>query len=64
MNVIAWFKRQVKRLSGNWWEVRACGFPFESGYATYNPVKNMVLDTGLTKERAQQICDELNGISV
>jgi len=56
-------KNFFKRLIGNWWVVRKCGFPYKKGYATYNKFKNTILDTGLTKEQANQICDELNGIS-
>lgn len=51
-----------KRVTGNWWEVRRCLFPYPEGYATYNPAKRMILDTGLSKERAQRICDELNRV--
>lgn len=47
---------------GDKWEVRKCLFPYPEGYATYNPFTRTILDTGLTKERAQEICDELNGI--
>lgn len=47
-----------KRLTGNWWVVRRCAFPYPEGYATYLPAKKTVLDTGLTKEHAQKICDE------
>lgn len=52
----------IKRLLGLAWVVRRCGFPYKSGYATYLPHKRMVLDTGLTKEHAQLLCDELNGL--
>lgn len=56
------FERIKKRLAGDWWEVRKTIWPFPEGYGTYNPGKRMILDTGLTKERAQQICDQLNGV--
>jgi len=55
------FKRLWKRWRGNLWEVRRCEFPYPRGtYGTYLPSKRMVLDTGLTKEHAQEICEELN----
>ncbi len=52
----------VKKLFGLAWTVRRCGFPYERGYATYLPYKRMILDTGLSKEHAQGLCDKLNGI--
>lgn len=59
-----WYQRLVmrlwRRLTGNRWVVRTCGWPYESGYATYNPKTRTILDTGLSREHAQQICDELN----
>jgi hypothetical protein len=42
------------------WTVVKCGWPYPDGYATINKSKNMILDTGLTKEHAEQICEELN----
>jgi hypothetical protein len=42
------------------WEVRRSIWPHPDGYATYNPETKTVLDTGLSKERAQAICDEMN----
>jgi hypothetical protein len=53
-------KKIIKKLTGNQWEVRRCCWPYPDGYATFNPSKNMVLDTGLTKQEAQERCDELN----
>jgi hypothetical protein len=51
----------LRKIQGvGWWEVRKCGFPYPSGYATYNKTKNMILDTGLTKDVAQSICDIMN----
>lgn len=49
-----------RRLIGDWWVVRACRWPYPEGYATYNPFRHTMLDSGLTKERAQQICDGMN----
>ena len=51
------YKMYVKR---DRWVVMACKWPYNHGYATYNPSKNMVLDSGLTKERAGEICRGLN----
>ncbi len=44
----------------DWWVVRACAFPYPKGYGTYNIRRRMVLDTGLTKEYAAEICREMN----
>lgn len=42
------------------WEVRRCIWPYPEGYATYNAKKNTILDTGLDKELAQELCDMMN----
>ena len=55
--------RLFKKMIGSWWVVRECGFPYPDGYATYLPRKKMVLDTGLTKEEAQQVCNHMNGVT-
>ena len=57
MTVFKFLKRIYSR---NHWVVRKCGWPFKPGYATYNPKRRMILDTGLSKEQAQQLCAELN----
>lgn len=44
----------------DWWVVRRTCFPFDSGYGTENPARNMMLDSGLTKEEAQARCDYYN----
>lgn len=53
-------KRFWKWLTRNWWVVRRGRWPYRTGYCTYNLRKRMVLDTGLTKTEARQICRELN----
>jgi len=45
---------------GDWWVVRRCEFPYAAGYATYNPYRKTVLDTGLSKTDALAICKGLN----
>jgi hypothetical protein len=42
------------------WVVRRTIWPYRDGWGTYCPRKNMVLDTGLSKERATELCKELN----
>lgn len=42
------------------WEIRKCLFTYPEGYAVFNYHTNTILDTGLTKQKAQNICDELN----
>ena len=53
-------KRFWKWLIGDWWVVRRCTWPYQEGYATFNKYKNTVLDTGITKQEAEEICKELN----
>lgn len=53
-------KKFWKWLIGDWWEVRACGWPYSDGFATFNRYRHCILDTGLTRERAQEICDAMN----
>lgn len=53
-------KRLWRRLIGNWWVVRRSLWPYRGKYSTYNGYKRCILDTGLTRERAQQICDAMN----
>lgn len=55
-----YLKILFKRLSGNWWVVRRSLFPFPEGYATYNPLKDTILDTGLTKQNAIDLCKKYN----
>ena len=52
--VLQW--KWVRRMRGELWVVRKCNFPYATGYATFLPGKNMVLDTGLTKEHAERVC--------
>lgn len=44
------------------WRVRKATWPYPEGYCTYKKVGGQitVLDTGLTKEQAKEICKELN----
>ena len=53
-------KKILKRILNNRWIVRSCRFPYPEGYATYNPFRKIILDTGLTKKQAEQICEEMN----
>ena len=53
-------RKMWRWLTGDWWTPRRCCWPYDEGYATYNPAKHMILDTGLTLEQAEQICHELN----
>lgn len=54
-------KRIWKRITGDYWTVKRCRYPFPEGYATYNRKRNMILDTGLSLEQAKATCAELNG---
>lgn len=54
-----YIKRFFKFVVRDWWVVKRGCFPY-SGYCTYNPLRRMILDTGLTKEHAQEICNNMN----
>lgn len=47
-------------ITGNWWVIKRCGFPFERGWAVWNTKTNTIIYTGLTKEHAKHICKKLN----
>lgn len=42
------------------WEVLPTIWPYKPGYGLYNPARNMVLDTGLTRDEADRRCIEEN----
>jgi hypothetical protein len=50
----------LKVLQIDKWVVRRTIWPYPDGYGTYNPFRNTVLDTGLTKEEAERRCKLLN----
>lgn len=54
--------RILKWIIRDWWVVRRCCFPYPEGYATYNPFRNTILDTGLPKWQAKEICRVMNGL--
>lgn len=45
---------------GKLWEVRRTIWPYKDGWGTYNPSTKTIADTGLSKEEAQERCDNLN----
>lgn len=49
-----WFKHKHK------WVVQRTIWPYPEGYGTYCPGCKMVLDTGLSKEEAEETVKELN----
>lgn len=49
----------LETLTGKW-VIRRTIWPYPEGWGTFNPQKNMVLDTGLSEEEAQKRCDQLN----
>ena len=53
-------KKILKWLMYDKWIAIPCRFPYPEGYATYNPSIRTILDTGLTKEQAEQICEKMN----
>lgn len=50
------------RLRRDWWRPVPCGWPYIDGYATFNPRRNTIMDTRLSKRHAQEICNEMNSI--
>lgn len=57
---MATIRKLWRRLRGDWWEPRRCCWPYPEGYATYNPARKTILDTGLTRDEAIAICANLN----
>lgn len=43
------------------WEVWRTIWPYPEGWGVYNPKTRTLLDSGLSKEDAQAICDDMNG---
>jgi hypothetical protein len=52
--------KAIKKLLAPKWEVRRTIWPYPEGYGVYCPATSTILDTGLSKEQAQKIVDELN----
>lgn len=48
------------KIVSNKWVIRKTIWPFPEGHGTFNSKSGIILDTGLTKEKAQKLCDELN----
>jgi len=44
----------------DWWEVRACEWPYPEGFAIYHRGRGMILDMGLTYEQAAKLCEQYN----
>lgn len=42
------------------WEVRRTIWPYKDGYGVYDAGRQILLESGLSKEDAQRICDEEN----
>ena len=42
----------LKYVVRDWYQIRACYFPYPEGYGTYNPFRRLVLDTGLSRDQA------------
>ncbi len=69
-NAISVFTEQIGIIKGRnkmnrrrdigWWSVVRTGFPYSSGYGTYNRRTRTLLDSGLPKWQAKHICKELN----
>lgn len=55
-------KRLLKRLFCAQWKVARSGWPYPEGYCTYKRSwgRTTILDTGLTKQQAEEACRELN----
>lgn len=54
------FRKILNKLVGNKWIVVETKFPYDEGYGTYNKFLNTLLDSGLTKLDAEELCKELN----
>ncbi len=53
-------KMILRLFRGPEWQVRFCYWPYPEGYAVFNEWRHFALDTGLSKEHAQSICDRMN----
>lgn len=53
-------KRLWRWIIGDWWVVKRSGWPYPDGWATYNRKRCMILDTGLSREKALEECARLN----
>jgi hypothetical protein len=42
------------------WEVRKSMWPYPDGYAVYDARERLVLDSGLSREAAQALCNRMN----
>jgi len=42
------------------WKVRRSVWPYPDGYAVYDAKAKVVLDSGLSHEEAQTLCDRMN----
>ena len=42
------------------WEVVRTIWPYEDGYGVLSVDRRVIVDTGLSKEEARSICDQMN----
>lgn len=52
--LLRWIIRDV-------WVPKRMTWPNGNGYATYNPARRTILDTGLSFAEAQALCNAMNG---
>lgn len=58
-------KMLLKQLIHGRWRVVRTGWPYKVGYGTYRKrYPPTLLDSGLTRDEAQERCDELNSYGV
>lgn len=57
-------KRRIDKFSWSKWKVAICLFPYPEGYGVYKENwitgEKVILDTGILKELAEQIANDLN----
>lgn len=56
--------KAMKKFLAPKWEVRQTIWPYHEGWGVYCPDTRTILDTGLPKEQAQKIVDELNEVDL
>jgi len=49
-----------KNVLGHWWVPMKCGWPYPEGYCAYNKWTRTLLESGLTREQAEGVCDIMN----
>lgn len=61
--ITAAVKKLGRIVTGKQWETIRMIWPYKEGWGVWNPATRTVVETGIPKEQAQVICDQMNGIT-